>query len=232
MDLKRTSSEAGFNNEFDIEVDDIKRRVELLASNIAREISDRYQVEIMKLPKVVRQMSMEKFCTEYEGEVDNVILEALQEKTKQIYQQYASNPGGREYSTLKPPPAQKDAPTKPFSTLQTPRAKAGPSGANIEDKGIFKAETTDKNEDDCRSISKIPKTNSGANNLRYNTRNANKAQGAVTTDGSLQISLYGEVINFSKPNFLKETKDKNILAAIVQLHEETSKIVEALQQAC
>ena len=100
---------ASLLEEFEIEVEEKVKQMRSLTDRLALRLHGDFQMELLKLPKDIRSMTMQEFCVQFGGDVD----EALKHQSKR--------------SKLMPPPP-------PVAALQQPgttsKARAQPAAAD------------------------------------------------------------------------------------------------------
>ena len=108
--------------EFEIEVEEKVKQMRSLTERLALRLDRNFQLELLKLPPSIRSMTMQEFCVQFGGDVD----EALKQQSKRSKLGMPPPPPGRKSipAAAQPPTANKEAPAS--SRRGQPAAAEGP----------------------------------------------------------------------------------------------------------
>ena len=108
--------------EFEIEVEEKVKQMRSLTERLALRLDRNFQLELLKLPPSIRSMTMQEFCVQFGGDVD----EALKQQSKRSKLGMPPPPPGRKSipAAAQPPTTSKEAP--PSSRRGRPAATEGP----------------------------------------------------------------------------------------------------------
>ena len=111
--------------EFEIEVEEKVKQMRSLTERLALRLDRNFQLELLKLPPSIRSMTMQEFCVQFGGDVD----EALKQQSKRSKLGMPPPPPGRKSipAAAQPPTTSKEAP--PSSRRGQPAATEGPRSA-------------------------------------------------------------------------------------------------------
>mmetsp|Transcript_35850 Transcript_35850/g.59768 ORF Transcript_35850/g.59768 Transcript_35850/m.59768 type:complete len:275 (+) Transcript_35850:60-884(+) len=202
FDDKENLKISGILEELEVEVESRAQKIMTFAEERAMEIGNAFHVQLMKLPKKIRTMTILEFCNTYSGDVNSVIFSDVNSMVNEFYSQ---TPGGKRFMSLRTPKTAKDVPVPMFSTLPYPgsaaasKAKALPSnaksrpstakrGGKQKAEAVEPADSVDENDDASSTTSSNQGNKKQKPPTRYNLRGAKPAAGGAKSASSEAVA--------------------------------------------